>query len=437
MMTITPEIVVAYSRCPREAYFLLCTKKKGSLHPYTQHISKQRTSNRSQYLSQLRQSNPNVLKYQDAELKTPDCILTNAVFKTENLKAFCDILINPSKGRQSKHNCHEPILVSGKRLVGEDQKIELGYASYVLGKAVGVRPSSGKIISLGGKSHRINLAPIYRKLNPIIAALKEWSQETSKVPPPVLNRNCPSCRFRDGCRTDALALDHLSLIGGMNPREIERQNSRGIFTINQLSFTYRPRKQRKDQENRIPKFHHSLKALALREKQTYVVSRPKQPESKTQIFLDIEGLPDRGSYYLIGLLFREKDSYKKVNLWADSEDDEEKIWSEFQRVVEQYDDIVIYHYGDYDARALKHLTRKFGAGSATVAAVSSKLINVLSLIYGSIYFPTYGNGLKEIASFLGATWSQESASGLCPASTILSRQRQLEFPVDYVVKVAV
>ena len=38
----------------------------------------------------------------------------------------------------------------------------------------------------------------------------------------------------------------------------------------------------------------------------------------------------------------------------------------------------------------------------------------------------------------GALWAAGShRKQACPASTILSRQRQLEFPVDYVVKVAV
>jgi hypothetical protein len=41
----------------------------------------------------------------------------------------------------------------------------------------------------------------------------------------------------------------------------------------------------------------------------------------------------------------------------------------------------------------------------------SKLSNVVSLIYGQIYFPTYTNGLKDIGAYLGTTWSQD-ANGL-------------------------
>src|SRR5215211_3062329 len=35
-----------------------------------------------------------------------------------------------------------------------------------------------------------------------------------------------------------------------------------------------------------------------------------------------------------------------------------------------------------------------------------------SVIYAQIYFPTYSNGLKEIAQYLGFQWSESDASGL-------------------------
>ena len=39
-------------------------------------------------------------------------------------------------------------------------------------------------------------------------------------------------------------------------------------------------------------------------------------------------------------------------------------------------------------------------------------INLLSVIFGQIYFPTYSNRLKEIAGWLGFKWSEQEASGL-------------------------
>lgn len=39
-------------------------------------------------------------------------------------------------------------------------------------------------------------------------------------------------------------------------------------------------------------------------------------------------------------------------------------------------------------------------------------VNLLSVIYAQIYFPTYLNGLKEIARCLEFQWSENAASGI-------------------------
>ena len=41
-----------------------------------------------------------------------------------------------------------------------------------------------------------------------------------------------------------------------------------------------------------------------------------------------------------------------------------------------------------------------------------RLTNVLSVVYGHIYFPSYTNGLKDVAACLGYSWTDEAASGI-------------------------
>ena len=43
--------------------------------------------------------------------------------------------------------------------------------------------------------------------------------------------------------------------------------------------------------------------------------------------------------------------------------------------------------------------------------ISHSAHNILSVLYGRVYFPTYSNGLKDIASYLGFKWSIEEPSG--------------------------
>ena len=49
------------------------------------------------------------------------------------------------------------------------------------------------------------------------------------------------------------------------------------------------------------KYHHSLKALVIREKKFHIVSSPELKLEGTPVYLDVEGLPDPDFHYLIGV----------------------------------------------------------------------------------------------------------------------------------------
>lgn len=50
--------------------------------------------------------------------------------------------------------------------------------------------------------------------------------------------------------------------------------------------------------------------------------------------------------------------------------------------------------------------------NTVLARLKSNSINTLSLIYSRYYFPTYSNGLKDIAKYLGHKWTVPDATGL-------------------------
>ena len=60
---ITPEIVVAYSQCPRKAYLLLFSPDKGEPHEYTQILEQQRQENQERYLNRLQHTHTDVQPY--------------------------------------------------------------------------------------------------------------------------------------------------------------------------------------------------------------------------------------------------------------------------------------------------------------------------------------------------------------------------------------
>src|SRR2546423_2174618 len=132
----------------------------------------------------------------------------------------------------------------------------------------------------------------------------------------------------------------------------------------------------------------------------------------TPIYVDVEGLPDRDFYYLIGIRFKTGDSVVHHSLWADSARDEGSIWREFLSKLIEVENPVLIHYGSFETVFLKRMRQRYGAppsGSPVAKALESS-INLLSVIFGQIYFPTYSNGLKDIAGWLGFKWSDQVAA---------------------------
>ena len=58
----------------------------------------------------------------------------------------------------------------------------------------------------------------------------------------------------------------------MSAKERQKLRSKGIFTVTQLSYTFRPRRRPKRLRDKREKYHHSLKALAIRRKNCCGVS---------------------------------------------------------------------------------------------------------------------------------------------------------------------
>jgi len=85
-------------------------------------------------------------------------------------------------------------------------------------------------------------------------------------------------------------------------------NSKGIFTVTQLSHTFRSRRRPKGLRDKRERYHHSLKALAIREKKIHIVGSPEMKIEGTPVYIDVEGLPDRDFYYLIGVRIKAGDS---------------------------------------------------------------------------------------------------------------------------------
>lgn len=288
----------------------------------------------------------------------------------------------------------------------------LAFDALVLGHVQGKVPEDGILISGPTFRHaRVRLRPHLDALAPVLARLRLQTC-ISEEPPLLLNRHCQVCEFKALCRANAIETDNLTLLQGMTPKEVARHNTKGIFTVKQLSYTFRARRPAKRQKQRFA-HNFALQALALREHKVHIHGDPNLTLPTKRVYFDIEGLPDRGFYYLIGALVVTDASEDYHCFWADDEGRQVAIFTEFAKFVAEQPECGFFHYGNYEATALRRMIPCVpDAHQKPLAALLTGSINLLSIVSPHVYFPTTSNGLKEVAAFLGCRWTDDGASGL-------------------------
>src|SRR5436305_6608893 len=155
--TITSEVFVAYSLCPQKAFLLLCTEEKGTLHEYEQILQQQRLAAQNHSLTALLQMNLDIRSYTPAALTSACDVLYNVTLMTEGLEAVCSMLTKVVQPSSLGEYSYEPAIVVGTHNITKEQKLELLFAGYVLGKIQGRVPEHGKIIDVDGISHQVKL----------------------------------------------------------------------------------------------------------------------------------------------------------------------------------------------------------------------------------------------------------------------------------------
>ena len=323
-----------------------------------------------------------------------------------------------------------PIRFALKNELDNEERMMLAFDGLVLSEILNRPVVEGKIIH--GDKHTTLRLNISSMVGQVRTTVDKIIKLVSCHSPPelLLIRHCTECEFQAHCRKIAIEKDELSLLSNMTTKQREKLRAKGIFTLNQLSYTFRPRRRGK---KRNEKYHHSLKALAIREHKIHFVGVPDLKIAGTPVYLDVEGLPDRSSYYLIGARIGYEKSVIQHSLWADETDDEQKIWNDFLGVLAGVKDPVLIHYGSYEKTFLARMRNRYSIPPqfSSLGAVFECTINLLSIIFAKIYYPTYSNGLKDIARSLDFRWSDQQASGL---NSMMWRQEWEETRSDDLAK---
>ena len=128
------------------------------------------------------------------------------------------------------------------RLLKEDRYI-LAFRAWILEKMQNRRLEFGEIIYCN--SYRRSKVKVTQHINEIGRLISQLRGCLANPPKLILNEHCQECEFRGICREKAIKEENLSLLGAMGAKEVLKKNKKGIFTLTQLSYTFRPRRRRK------------------------------------------------------------------------------------------------------------------------------------------------------------------------------------------------
>jgi predicted RecB family nuclease len=344
-----------------------------------------------------------------ALLKQGAPVLLDATIEGDGFAVRLDALRRVSGSSRLGDFHYIPVLCHEADRPTRDQRALLELLGLILGAVQGREPESG-VLFYGPECRqtKLKLRPQNKQVRRLLGQVRELGSENA--PPRLrLNGHCQVCEFRDRCQEEATAKDDLSLLRGMAESEIAKWNRRGISTVTQLSCTFRPRKPRPNQT--CQPHQHALQALAVRERKIYLLGTPELPTGTTRIYLDLEGDPGRGFVYLLGMLVEADGADERFAFWADTSVEEADLFRRFLAVVDRHPEAWIYTYGAYESEFLRRMIRLTGRLELTDQLLP-RLVNVLSVIHAHVYFPTYSNGLKEVAGCLGFQWTEPDASGL-------------------------
>jgi len=417
-MTITPDLFEAYLKCPTKC-FLRAHGEKPAGNEYSEWKENQTAEYASQGIQRLRQG------YKAEECVCGDHATGNTKFpkwrmatsfpaSTENLQSTIHAVEHLPSQAQGESPRFIPVRFIARNKVTRDDKLLLAFDARVLAESIGRESHFGKIIHGGDfVVCKVKTAALKRVVDNMTGNISELI--TGQSPPElVLNRHCSECGFQSRCRGKAIEKDDLSLLANLHRTERKQLKDKGIFTVTQLSYTFRPRRRPKHLKEKREKYHHSLKALAIRERKIHVVGHPRLNITGTPVLLDVESVPDCDFYYLIGIRILKNESSIQHSFWANTRQDERRIWEQFIQVLVQVENPVLVHYGSFEETFIRHMRKRYpeaGTYLPSLEQVLQQSINVLAFIYGQVYFPTYSNGLKEIAGFLGFNWPDQNATG--------------------------
>jgi predicted RecB family nuclease len=242
-MQITNDIILSFIHCPYKAY-RKSKSENGKMSDFEELFNELAYSQKTQFADILITENKLInTKPEENKSNFTTGFIVGQKFSNTNIEIILDVVEFIEKNKII------PILITPFEKVTRIDKMFIAFQATFLQSEFHFQVEHCKIVF--GKNHKQTKF----QLDTFTKAVKKNNNEINKIltqsNPPVFYRNnhCQICEFQSSCLVKLKVRDDLSLLSGLKMKEISNKNTRGIFSVGQLSYTFRPKKIRTAKEN--------------------------------------------------------------------------------------------------------------------------------------------------------------------------------------------
>jgi uncharacterized protein len=300
--------------------------------------------------------------------------------------------------------------VKHSRHARDEFKFQGCFYAELLERVQGVKPKQGYLVTPDGEILPYLIDEFEAKY---ALALDDIERIVAgQNPPHFVTSGCKQSPWFDRCQSLSESCRDLSLLNRVWREEtsrLERAGIRDVETLAAKSVSELMRLAPDLSPERIEIMRDQ--AIAMRDGH-HMIRRPIDlPQNGVELYFDIESDPLRDFTYLFGVLAVEKGKAEYHAFFADTPEEEGKIWKEFTGFLERYFDAPIFHYGTYERDVASRFAAKFGVSELVREALERNLVDVLERIRPSVIFPLSFYSLKDLAAYAGFAWRSGDASG--------------------------
>jgi predicted RecB family nuclease len=224
MIFATDDILSAYLKCPHKAF----QKLKGAAGKPSEYellqakVKAEYTREAGRKLSEafgkaVILKNPHS---QSEALRSSKELILNVLMQGREISCRFDAVVRSAKAKGISRLPYIPILFTPHERIKTHDRLRLAFSALVLADAQRIQPEVGKVIyGPSFKASRINLFKYFPRVRAVVANLQAIRQSET-TPTPILNRHCPECEFRESCHAHAVEKDDLSLLRGLDAKQI-------------------------------------------------------------------------------------------------------------------------------------------------------------------------------------------------------------------------